>query len=271
MMEANILKKRILIFLSLTLIFSVLTGCSKNNKETTNINSSRNSSDKFSTIESTELVKTVETTESSINNSALTADDFLGKAYSGTAKEGEKEYPFEIAFGVKNVNNDNIKGDLLYMKVGQMEGNFDIYDELTITNTDKGVHVSARYIDSDVGVDFEIVRGEDESYLLTVAGKECVIFYNDEMTHSMNTVDVKTSISSSDEAIKQAQAFMSADNENPNFIENYSFYDDSGVQTDEKGKKFYSIRVRQNGNGQVKSMAIGFINVDVQTGNCHWQ
>lgn len=268
------MKNKKIIFISALVSISLLTSCGQKKEDTTKTSSSKETSIQVSTEETTRETKTK---ESSIEYSAekfddtLTSDDFLGKAFSGTATEGEKEYPFEMAFGVQKRNYENAEGDLLYMRVGQSEGNFQVYDRLTFTPSNNGIHISAKFIGVQNGIDFDILKGENGYYLFEAYGKNYVFTYNDEITTTMNSVKTEPLISNSTEAIERAKLFTSSENDDINYLNNYSFYDDNHIQIDDYGRKFYSIRVRQNGNDNVKSMAIGFINVYVDTGECSWQ
>ncbi|MGX6979306.1 hypothetical protein ACWN8V_08600 [Vagococcus elongatus] len=261
------MKKFIGIASCLLFAFSLLSGCGQSSNQTT-----ETTAKELVGQTGTAINQTSETSSSIEQSASLRAEDFLGKAFSGTAKEGEKIYEFEMGFDVKNLTGKTIRGKVLYMRVGQEEGFFDLYDQLEFTPTDQGIHVSALYIGSQVGVEFEVIPGDDGTFLFTVGGKECVVSYNEEMTQQMNQQREATSqVIDSEDAIKRAQKFMVLDSQDPNFFDNYSFYEESGIQTDNQGNEFYTIRVRQNAKNGMNSMAIGFINVYIENGHCAWQ
>ena len=153
------MKKKILILTSTLIILSVFTSCGAKDKEKNETNSSKKESIQVSTKQSTEESKVGKT------DTILTSTDFLGKSFSGTATEGAHEYSSEIAFGVDKLNYENTEGDLLYMRVGQTEGLFEVYDRLTFTPSNEGIHVSAKFIGNSTGVDFKIVKGDNQTYL----------------------------------------------------------------------------------------------------------
>jgi len=72
-------------------------------------------------------------------------------------------------------------------------------------------------------------------------------------------------ITSPEEAVESAKVFMSFENKDD--LENYMFTP-SELETDSRPN--YSVNVRQKGNEEVNSMAIGRIIVYTDNGQCHW-
>lgn len=73
-------------------------------------------------------------------------------------------------------------------------------------------------------------------------------------------------ISSPEEAVESAKYFMTSGNKEED-LENYLF---TPSELDTKGRANYSVNVRQKGNEEVHSMAIGRIIVYADNGQCYW-
>lgn len=71
-------------------------------------------------------------------------------------------------------------------------------------------------------------------------------------------------------AIESAKSYLAGGGNTTQF-DNYTFTDTNGLMTDESGRSYYSIMIRQNGGNGMKSMAIGIINVYTDNGECVWQ
>lgn len=71
-------------------------------------------------------------------------------------------------------------------------------------------------------------------------------------------------------AIEIAKQFMAGDND-ISITDSYSFMDDSGILYDDSSRPYFSIRIRQNAQGDFQSMAIGNVTVYADTGECFWQ